>query len=84
MKNAGVIYDRAHSSFADLQPGMIDWDTVLKDVSWFHFSAISPALNENVVAVCEEGAAARCRKRHYRFRRPELPRKTMAVRAKSQ
>ncbi|MDF2189579.1 sugar kinase [Paraflavitalea sp. CAU 1676] len=58
MKNAGVIYDRAHSSFASLQPGMIDWDTVLKDVSWFHFSAISPALNENVVAVCEEGAAA--------------------------
>jgi 2-dehydro-3-deoxygluconokinase len=58
MKNAGVIYDRAHSSFADLQPGMIDWDTVLKDVSWFHFSAISPALNENVVAVCKEGAAA--------------------------
>lgn len=58
MKNAGVIYDRAHSSFASLQPGMIDWDAVLKDASWFHFSAISPALNENVVAACEEGAAA--------------------------
>lgn len=58
MKNAGVIYDRAHSSFADLKPGMINWDEVLKDATWFHFSAISPALNENVVAVCEEGIAA--------------------------
>lgn len=58
MKNAGVIYDRAHSSFAELQPGMIDWDNILQGVSWFHLSAISPALNENVVAVCKEGAAA--------------------------
>lgn len=58
LKNAGVIYDRAYSSFGSLQPGMIDWDSVLKDASWFHFSAISPALNENVVAVCKEGAAA--------------------------
>ena len=58
LKNAGVIYDRAHSSFGSLQPGMIDWDKVLKGVSWFHFSAISPALNENVVAVCREAAAA--------------------------
>lgn len=58
LKNAGVIYDRAYSSFGSLQPGMIDWDEVLKDATWFHFSAISPALNENVVAVCKEGAAA--------------------------
>lgn len=58
MKNAGVIYDRAHSSFYELKPGMINWDEALKGVSWFHMTAISPALNENVVAVCKEGAAA--------------------------
>jgi 2-dehydro-3-deoxygluconokinase len=54
LKNAGVIYDRAHSSFATLQPGMIDWDKVLQGCSWFHFSAISPALNENAALVCKE------------------------------
>ena len=54
LKNAGVIYDRAHSSFAGLQPGMIDWDKVLQGCSWFHFSAISPALNENAALVCKE------------------------------
>jgi 2-dehydro-3-deoxygluconokinase len=54
LKSAGVIYDRAYSAFGELKPGMIDWNDVLKDCSWFHFSAISPALNENVVAVCKE------------------------------
>jgi len=54
LKNAGVIYDRAHSSFAELRPGGIDWDRVLKDVAWLHFTAISPALNDQVALVCEE------------------------------
>lgn len=54
LKNAGVIYDRAYSSFAELKPGMINWDKALEDCSWFHFSAISPALNENAALVCKE------------------------------
>lgn len=54
LKNAGVIYDRNHSSFAELQPKTINWDAVLKDVSWFHFSAICPAINQNIAEVCEE------------------------------
>jgi 2-dehydro-3-deoxygluconokinase len=58
LKNAGVIYDRAYSSFWELKPGQIDWDAVLDGVSWFNFSAISPALNETVAAVCREGVAA--------------------------
>lgn len=54
LKHAGVIYDRAGSAFANLQTGMIDWKTVLKDTGWFHFSAISPALNATAAAVCLE------------------------------
>ncbi|MEP6949990.1 MAG: sugar kinase [Ginsengibacter sp.] len=54
LKNAGVIYDRAWSSFSELQPGQIDWDVVLAHVSWFHFSAISPALNQNIATICKE------------------------------
>lgn len=60
MKNAGVIYDRAHSSYASLQRGMIDWDAVLKDITWFHFSAICPALSQSAADVCEEALQA-CR-----------------------
>ncbi len=58
LKNAGVIYDRAHSSFWDLQPGQMNWEEVFEDVDWFHFSAISPALNANVAAVCKEAVEA--------------------------
>ncbi|MVN20072.1 sugar kinase [Mucilaginibacter arboris] len=54
LKNAGVIYDRAYSSYAELQPGTIDWNAVFEDVSWFHFSAICPAITQNVADVCEE------------------------------
>jgi 2-dehydro-3-deoxygluconokinase len=58
LKNQSVIYDRAHSSFGELKTGMIDWDRTLHDVGWFHFSAISPALNESVAAVCLEALQA--------------------------
>lgn len=58
LKNAGVIYDRNYSSFSQLQTGVIDWDHVLRDVSWFNFSAISPAINSNLAAVCQEAVEA--------------------------
>ncbi|HEY4156323.1 MAG TPA: sugar kinase [Puia sp.] len=62
MKHAGVIYDRDHSSFGELKRGMLDWDLILKDISWFHFSAISPALNASVAEVCREGLEAASKK----------------------
>lgn len=58
LKNAGVIYDRNYSSFSALQPGDIDWDKVLEGVSWFHFSAICPAINASAAKVCEEALKA--------------------------
>jgi 2-dehydro-3-deoxygluconokinase len=54
LKNAGVIYDRAYSSFSFLKRGMIDWEQVLDGYDWFHFTAISPALNTDIAALCEE------------------------------
>lgn len=58
MKHTGVIYDRGHSSFAELVPGMINWDAIFDQVGWFHFSAICPAITEQTAAVCEEALAA--------------------------
>jgi 2-dehydro-3-deoxygluconokinase len=62
LKNQSVIYDRAHSAFSELKPGAIDWDHVLHDISWLHFSAISPALGETLSAVCLEAVEAASRK----------------------
>jgi 2-dehydro-3-deoxygluconokinase len=58
LKNAGVIYDRAYSSFSSLKKGIINWKEILKDCKWFHCSAISPALNKDVADVCEEALQA--------------------------
>jgi len=54
LKHAGTIYDRAHSSFSALKPGTINWNKVLDGMDWFHFSAISPALNAGLAQLCEE------------------------------
>lgn len=62
LKGAGTIYDRAQSSFWNLKPGEIDWNKLLEGISWFHLSAISPALNESVAAVCLEGLQAAAEK----------------------
>ncbi|TKC02698.1 sugar kinase [Pedobacter cryotolerans] len=58
LKNAGVIYDRANSAFAMLQTETIDWDKVLDGITWFHFSAICPALNQAAADVCLEAVKA--------------------------
>jgi 2-dehydro-3-deoxygluconokinase len=58
LKSNGVIYDRAHSSFASLKPGTVNWNKQLEGVTWFHFSAICPAINENIAEVCQEALIA--------------------------
>jgi 2-dehydro-3-deoxygluconokinase len=62
LKNDALIYDRAHSSFSELKPGMIDWEKHFEGVSWFHFSAICPAINQNVADVCKEALEVASRK----------------------
>lgn len=58
VKHTGIIYDRAGSAFSHLKTGMIDWDAALRDVKWFHFSAICPAIGQNVADVCMEALEA--------------------------
>lgn len=58
LKNAGVIYDRANSAFAMLKTATIDWDKVLDGITWFHFSAICPALNQAATDICLEALKA--------------------------
>jgi 2-dehydro-3-deoxygluconokinase len=54
VRHGEIIYDKTHSSFSALKPGMMDWDSVFNGIRWFHFSAGSAALSKNVAAVCKE------------------------------
>lgn len=49
-----VIYDRAYSSIAMAKKEDFNWDEIFKDVSWFHFTGITPALSDEVAAICLE------------------------------
>lgn len=49
-----IIYDRFDSAFANIKKNAIDWETVLKDVSWFHWTGITPAISQGAADVCWE------------------------------
>jgi 2-dehydro-3-deoxygluconokinase len=53
-RGSKVIYDRANSALATIEPGMIDWQAVFTDAAWFHWTGITPAISEGAAAVCLE------------------------------
>jgi 2-dehydro-3-deoxygluconokinase len=52
-----VIYDRAGSSYAELQPGMIDWKKALHNTAYFHWSGVAAAVTQSAADVCAEALA---------------------------
>ena len=53
-----VIYDRAGSSIAEAVPEDFDWKAIFDGAQWFHFTGITPALNDGVAAICLEACKA--------------------------
>lgn len=49
-----VIYDRAHSAISEINPGMINWEEILKNADWFHWTGITPALSQGAADACLE------------------------------
>jgi len=45
-----VVYDRAGSAFARIEPGAVAWPRVLAGADWFHTSGITPALGDGPAA----------------------------------
>lgn len=59
-RGSKVIYDRANSSFATIQTGMIDWQKVFEDADWFHWTGITPAVSQGAAEVCREAIQVAC------------------------
>ena len=53
-----VVYDRSHSAVSEIKPGMIDWDVVFRDASWFHWTGITPAISQSAADTCLEAVKA--------------------------
>ena len=53
-----VIYDRAGSSIATDTKEDFNWKEIFDGAEWFHFTGITPALNDEVAAICLEACKA--------------------------
>ncbi|MGC8839675.1 MAG: PfkB family carbohydrate kinase [Anaerolineae bacterium] len=53
-RGSKVVYDRAHSAFATIAPGMVDWRAAFADADWFHWTGITPAISEGAAKACLE------------------------------
>ena len=57
MRPSKVIYDRAHSAIAEADISDFDFDKIMEDADWFHWSGITPAISdkaaETVRVACE-------------------------------
>lgn len=53
-----VLYDRENSAIALAGPGAIDWNTALKDASWFHITGITPAISSPAAELAMESVHA--------------------------
>ncbi|WP_297692908.1 sugar kinase [uncultured Eudoraea sp.] len=47
-----VVYEREGSSFSLIEPSMVNWEVVLKDADWFHWTGITPAISEGAYQCC--------------------------------
>ncbi len=53
-RGSTVLYDREHSSIAEIVPESLDWPKLLENASWFHFTGITPALSERCQVACRQ------------------------------
>jgi 2-dehydro-3-deoxygluconokinase len=54
---SSIVYDRADSAMARIQPGMIDWTAIFGGASFFYVTGITPALSESAAHATLEALA---------------------------
>lgn len=47
-----VIYERAGSAFSQIEPAMVNWEHILQDADWFHWTGITPAISQGAAQCC--------------------------------
>ncbi|MDJ1495570.1 sugar kinase [Cytophagaceae bacterium DM2B3-1] len=54
MRASKIVYDRAGSAFANLDPAWFNWEEILKDAQWFHWTGITPAISASAAQACAD------------------------------
>ena len=62
MRPSKVIYDRAHSAIAEATPDDFNFNAIMEDAKWFHWSGITPAISDRAAELTKRACEAA--KRH--------------------
>lgn len=62
MRPSKVIYDRAHSAIAEADISDFNFDKIMEDADWFHWSGITPAISDKAAEIVR--VACEAAKRH--------------------
>ena len=62
MRPSKVIYDRAHSAIAEADISDFDFDKIMEDADWFHWSGITAAISDKAAEIVR--VACEAAKRH--------------------
>lgn len=54
MRPSKVIYDRAYSSISMAKKDEFDWEKILENADWFHFTGITPALGDELTETLKQ------------------------------
>lgn len=46
-----IIYDRAYSAISMAKLSDFDWDNIFKEIDWFHWTGINPALSDEMAKI---------------------------------
>jgi 2-dehydro-3-deoxygluconokinase len=58
MRPSKVVYDRAGSAFDKLNPADFNWDEILKNAGWLHWTGITPAISAAAAQATADAIAA--------------------------
>jgi len=62
MRSSQVAYNRVNSCFANITPGQVDWEKVLENCQFMHWSGISPGVSEGAYQTLKSGLEVARRK----------------------
>ena len=81
---SNVIYDRAGSAIAEMEPGDIDWVKAFSGASWFHISGITPAVSRKAADASIAAAKAAREAGLTVLIRPQFPGEALELRRQGQ
>lgn len=58
LRPSRIVYDRAESAFAHLDPAAFNWEEILQDAGWLHWTGITPAISAAAAQATADAIAA--------------------------